>query len=451
MNAKRWLKQHQYVLRIRPAMDLCERLYEIARDVKNDARPAAQGGWPARIFPFRTPRPYGRRELRELRRAVRAQHTSYADGDALARFERLLAARWRAKHAIAVSSGTSALHAALIAAGIGPGDEVIVPALTHVSTALAVLYQGAVPRFVDAHPDSWNIDPAQIEAQVSERTRAILPVHLGGVPCDMDAIQGVATRHGLVIIEDAAQAHGASYGTKSIGTLGRLGCFSFQSTKTMTTGEGGAVLTDDDELARRVRLAMNIGESTGRGRATADMADFRAGTPLAYEIVGWNYRMSALQASLGIGQLERLDAMCAARNANAARLWEHFSGLSGVRRQAVPTNATPVYSSFFVELTPGSGGPGRDELARMLAEERIDVRLPYPKPLSAHPIFGQPGEHPIAQRICDNAIGFRVDPSLGRRAMDTVGFALRRIFAWSRSHPSEDPASRLTVAEAGRH
>ena len=197
------------------------------------------------------------------------------------------------------------------------------------------------------------------------------------------------------------------------------------------------MLTDDDELARRVRLAMNLGESTGAGHPTADLTSLPADARLQYELLGWNYRMSALQAALGLGQLERLDALCAERNRNAARLWGQLEGLQGIQRQHVLPGTTPCYTSFFALIGEGDEGPNRDELARALALERIDCRLPYQAPLASHAIFGQPGFYPVASRICANALGFRVDPSLGRREMNSVGFAVRRLFEWHASPGDE--------------
>lgn len=426
------MRRHQHRPGVRHGLALCERAYELVRGIGADDRvPAAAGGRPTRLVPMPIPRPFGPGERRQLRSLMRTQNTSFSDGDVIRRFERQLANHWGCEHAIAVSSGTGALHAALIAAGIGPGDEVIVPVLTYVSTALAVLYQGATPRFVDAHPESWNLDVSHVAAAITPRTKAIIAVHLCGVPADMRGIRKLAEAHDLLVIEDAAQAHGALYGDDRVGTCGHLGCLSFQSVKTMTTGEGGAVLTDDDELARRVRLAMNLGESTEGGHPTADLTGLPSDARVQYEILGWNYRMSALQAALGLGQLERLDTLCAERNRNAARLWEQLSGIEGIQRQQLLPGTTPCYSSFFTLLDGSAGGPSRDELARALALERIDCRLPYRTPLASHAIFGQPGAFPVATRICDNALGFRVDPSLGRRDVDSVGFAVRRLCAWS--------------------
>ena len=423
-NLRRWVRLHQRAPGARPLLNGIELAYQAVRRVADrNGRPAEAGGWPIRALPFPAPQPFGGRELRELRRALRDQGLCAPEDDAVRRFERRMASIFGSRHAIAVSSGTSALHAALIAAEIGPGDEVIVPALTHASAALAVLYQGAIPRFADASPGTFNPDPARIEAAVTERTRAIVTVHLCGVPSELAPIRRLAERHGLMLIEDAAQAHGAAYEGRMVGTIGHLGCFSFQSAKTLVTGEGGAVLTDDDALARRVRLAIDFGEV----RRTEE-----PGSRAEYVLVGWNYRMSNLQASVGLAQLERFEAARAARARNAARLREELEGLPGVELQAVPEGATACHSIFFARFDPAAAGRDRDAVAAGLRREGIDLKLPYDRPLAFHRLFGEGGSYPVAERICAEALGFRVDPSLRGREMAAVGAALRRLLAWRR-------------------
>ena len=420
--ARAWMRAHQRAPAVRPLLAGVELAYQgLRRIADRTGRPAEAGGWPMRALPFPAPQPFGRGELRELRRALKEQGLRAPSDGAVGRFERRMQAVWGARHAIAVSSGTSALHAALIAAEVRAGDEVIVPALTHASAALSVLYQGAIPRFVDASESCWNPDPRHIEAAITERTRAIVIVHLCGVPSELAAIRSIADRHRLILIEDAAQAHGASYDGRMVGTLGHLGCLSFQSAKTLVTGEGGAVLTDDDALARRARLAIDFGEI----RAPEDAPGLAE-----YALVGWNYRMSSLQAAVGLAQLERFAESRAARARNAERLARSLAGLPGFEPQGVPERASPCHSIFFARIDPELAGKGRDALARGLRREGIDFKLPYGRPLAAHAIFGQHGAFPVAERICAEALGFRVDPSLGAREMEAVGLALARLLAW---------------------
>lgn len=304
------------------------------------------------------------------------------------------------------------------------------PALTYVSTARAVLYQGGIPRFVDVQPDTWTLDPAAVEEATGERTEAVLVVHLGGVPCDLDAIGEIAARRGLRVIEDAAQAHGARHRGRLLGTCGDLGRFSFGTTKIVCTGEGGVVLVDDDELARRARLAMNVGETALGGRPSLHVEEFQPQTPVRYELLGWNYRMSAAQAALGIGQVRRLDHLRARRDANARRLLERLADPPGLRPQRAPAEAEPCRWNLLFEVTE-EAGVTRDELARALARERVDYVVPSLEPLSAHAIFGQQERRfPVAERLCRTGLGLRVDPAPGRREVDSVAFALRRILSW---------------------
>jgi perosamine synthetase len=422
-----WIKQNQHVIGVRQALDCLEIAYQLALRPRSDDRPAIAGGRRARLVPFASPRPFTRAERRELMRAVRAQNTSFFDGGAVARFESAAARRFGARHAIAVSSGTAALHAALAAVGVGPGDEVVVPALAYVSDAMVVRHLGATPRFVDADAATWNLDAAAVEAAVTDRTRAILAVHLCGVPCDMERLGEIARRRGLHVVEDAAQAHGSRWSGRQAGTIGALGCFSFQSAKTLATGEGGVVLTDDDELARRARLAMNLGETRGGGRPSLDAGCDGAASRYDYDVLGWNHRLGALAAAVGVAQLARLDSIRAARARNAQRLRAGLAE-SGLVVQAVPDGADPCWSSVFALLPDAAE---RDGLARALAAERIDVRRPYDRPLPRHALFADPRPFPVAERVCRSAIGFRVDPSLGAREMEATIWAVRRGLAWA--------------------
>jgi dTDP-4-amino-4,6-dideoxygalactose transaminase len=408
-------------------------LYERARPLLGDPRrPAAAGGRPARLLPFPRPRPFGAAERRELRRAVNAQETSFSDGGTIHRFEAALRGAWGAEHALAVSSGTAALHTALMACGVGAGDEVIVPVLTHAATALAVLHQGARPRFVDVHPETWNLDPQGVAEVITPRTRAVIAVHLCGVPCEMGALGELTRAHGLVLIEDAAQSHGSTFDGRPTGLLGDVGCFSFQSTKAITSGEGGAVLTNDGELASRARLAMNLGERTSAGRATVDLEDFGPFERLDYTSVGWNYRMGALQAALGLGQLARRERLWARRRENARELWRRLQRVPELRRQGVPAGADPCPASLSVEFTGEAGAEERDQLARDLVREGVDFRMPYPVPLSSYKVFDSPGHFPNAERACRRTIGFRVDPEVRRSELRATAFAVERILAWRR-------------------
>ena len=367
---------------------------------------------------------------------ARGQSTSFFDGDSVRRFEQELGARWGCEHVLATSSGTAALHVALMAADVGPGDEVIVPVLTYVATAMAVLHAGATPRFVDVDPVTWNLNPSKLEEAVTSATKAIIPVHIGGVPCDMPAIQAVADRHDLLVIEDASHAHGSTHGGQFCGTLGDLGCFSFGSPKSLTTGEGGAVFTNDSRLAERARIAMNLGECAPDGSPTMELDFFNPELRLDYVRVGWNYRMSVAQAALGLGQLARFDSIQARRRGNAAVLSAELKEVPGVSVQRVEQGDDPCFYCFPVRLGP-EAGLGRGQLLAGMARERIDFRLLSNLPLNEHALFGEERAFPVAAELARQAVALRVDPALGTREMRDTTRAIRRLVEWSRAHPRE--------------
>src|SRR6266849_8650115 len=233
----------------------------------------------------------GEEEMANVMEAMRSGWISSL-GAFIGQFERDFAAVCGVAHGVAVANGTTALHLALVAAGVGPGDEVIIPSLTFVATANVVHYCGATPMFADSDPETWQLDPAKLEARITPRTRAIIPVHLYGHPCDMDAILELSARRGLAVVEDAAEAHGAEYRGRRVGAVGTVGCFSFYGNKIITTGEGGMCVTDDAALAERLRLLRDHGMDPKR--------------PYWHEVVGYNYRMTNLQAAVGVAQVKRL-------------------------------------------------------------------------------------------------------------------------------------------------
>ena len=433
MNWKAWIKSQQHRAGIRHALGLTQDVYtRVCRAAGRDELPAIAGGWPIRLVPLPAPRPITRRERAELQRALRGQSTSFFDGLEIQLLEDLLEQRFGSEHALCCSSGTAALHTALMAVGVGPGDEVIVPVLTYVATALAVMQAGATPRFVDADPETWNIDPGGIAAAITPRTKAIIPVHIGGVACDMGAIQELARQHDLYIIEDAAHAHGSTWRGRALGTIGHLGCFSFGSPKTITTGEGGAILTNDAELARQARIAMNLGECTPDGVPSMELEDFRPEERLDYVRLGWNYRMSVAQAALGVSQLRRFDGIRAARAGAGEYLREQLRDVPGVRTQTIPEDASPCFYTFPVEIEEGAG-LSRNELLTGLSREKIDYRLWSNIPLASYTIFADDGDYPVAERLCRSSVGLRADPALGHREHADTVRAIRRLLGWGRA------------------
>lgn len=330
-------------------------------------------------------------------------------GSEVQAFETEFAAYHGARHAIAVNSGTSALHLALLAAGIGPGDEVITTPFTFVATVAAIEYAGARPVFVDIDPVTFTLDPALLEAAVTPRTKALIPVHLYGQPADLDAILDVAARHQLTVIEDAAQAHGAQYRGRRVGSFGQLACFSFYPGKNLGAyGEGGLVLTNDPERARTVRL----------------LRDWGAEKRYHYVLKGYNYRMESIQGAVLRVKLRHLDAWNEARRALAARYDRGFAG-SGVSTPRARDNARHVYHIYALRV------PGRDRLAERLAAQEIQTGIHYPLPLHLLPLYAglgyRAGQFPCAEGAAKEVLSLPIYPELSETDQQRVIEAVRSI------------------------
>jgi perosamine synthetase len=289
-----------------------------------------------------------------------------AQGPAVAEFERLFAAYHGAKHGIAVSNGTTALTAALMAHDIGRDDEVIVPSFTFFATASSVLSVGARPVFADIDPRTFCLDPDSVKSKLTKRTRAIMPVHLYGQPADMGAFEQLCQSHGLVLIEDSAQAHGAAIGKRHVGTWGTA-AFSFYPTKNMTTTEGGMVLTSDEEIARRLRVIRNQGMNQ----------------QYHHERLGYNLRMTDLCAAIGIVQLGRLPNWTTERIANAAF---YNANLRGITTPHLRDECTHVYHQYTVRVRDAHD---RDAICAHLNDRGVGVRVYYPTPIHRQPVFTQ--------------------------------------------------------------
>jgi perosamine synthetase len=291
-------------------------------------------------------------------------------GPRVAEFERAFSAYIGCRHAIAVSSCTTALQLTLLAQGVGPGDEVICPSLSFIATANSIASTGATPIFADIDPETYNIDPQQVEGLITERTRAILVVHQIGLAADMDALSAIAQRHNLPIIEDAACAIGSSYNSELIGRpIGRMACFSFHPRKILTTGEGGMITTDEDQLAERLRRLRQ------HAMSLSDVARHNARTIATetYDEVGYNYRMTDMQAAIGMVQLERLPSFLARRRALAARYTEALQALPWLACPTVPANCEHNYQSYMVRLTDRVADT-RDGIMQRLLEQNISTR-----------------------------------------------------------------------------
>ncbi|WP_193614056.1 DegT/DnrJ/EryC1/StrS family aminotransferase [Nocardioides lijunqiniae] len=268
------------------------------------------------------------------------------NGPRTAEFERLVAEYVGAEHAVAVSSCTTGLHLALLAAGVGPGDEVICPSFSFIATANAIRYCGAVPVFVDIDPRTYNIDPELVEAAITARTRAVLPVSQIGLPADIPAVKAVAARHGLQVVEDAAPSLGATVHGRRLGSLADLTCFSFDARKILTTGEGGMVTTDDARAAERIRLLRAHSASV----STADRDRAQRVVLETYPEVGFNHKITDIQSAIGVVQMGRVDEIVAERERLGRRYDELLAGQDGVETPYVPEGFTHVYQSYNVRL-----------------------------------------------------------------------------------------------------
>jgi perosamine synthetase len=309
------------------------------------------------------------------------------------------------------NSGTAAIHSALYALGIRPGDEVITTAYTFAGTWQPILQQGAVPVFVDIDPRTFDLDPKLVEAAVSPRTKAIIAVHIGGMPADLDEILAIAARHGLHVIEDACQAHGATYHGRQVGSLGVIGCYSLNSSKILTGGEGGLLVADDPELLARASRLRTFGEDIPE-LAKLKGWDFRPYTSFS---IGWNYRHQEMPAALARSQLRRLPAYVETGQRNAAILDEALGGIPGLTTPYVPNDRTSSYYHYRVRLDPAALGAGhvapttfRDALGQALLAAGVGVELWHQQPAPAFPVFEDRGfdmaDYPEAVAMLDSSL-----------------------------------------------
>lgn len=331
--------------------------------------------------------------LRVLQRGI----LSGGDAPEARAFERELAAFVGTKHALLAHSGTSALQLALAAAGVQAGDEVVVPAYSFIATALAVLYVGGVPRFVDIDPATGNLSPEQLEAAIGARTKAIMPVHVHGCPADMDPILAVARKHGLAVIEDAAQAHGARYRGRNAGTLGLAAGFSLQSSKNLSAGEGGVLVTDDDGLMEQANRVRNFGQNlvlAERDHYDATRA-LDGSKPLVSERMGHMFRGNEMMAAFARAQLAKLPSRTAAAQANVRRLFERLSELPGIRPFGEPSGSESVFHKVRVGFDPAAAGLDlsprqlRGALLAALNAEGANTVLWQDHALPEHPLFAR--------------------------------------------------------------
>jgi dTDP-4-amino-4,6-dideoxygalactose transaminase len=356
----------------------------------------------------------------------------FADGEALflggrwvRRLEAMYAARGGSRYAVACNSATSGLVMAAGALDLGPGDEVLVPCMSFHATATALVPWGCVPVFVEVKPDTFCIDAADAALKITPRTRAIMVVHLGGSPANMDEILSLARTHNLRVIEDCAQSLGAQFRGREVGSIADVGVHSLTETKSITCGEGGVVMTNDARIARKARLIRNHGEG---------VADDRWSDDDLVNIVGMNYRLTDLQAALAIAQFEQIDERNLVRQENASHLAARLSRWPSFVRQAVEPEATPAWFLFKTRYVPGPGMPSRNELAAMLAAEGIPTVAGYTRLLYENPLFARRGARygkgtcPRSEAINREFLWFPfINPPNGRADMDDAADAVEKI------------------------
>ncbi|NLH98320.1 MAG: DegT/DnrJ/EryC1/StrS family aminotransferase [Chthonomonadales bacterium] len=400
---------------------------------------AIDGGTPVRQKPWPAWPIFGQEEERLLTDVLHSGQWWSVGGRRVPEFEEAFAQLQHAQHAVAVTNGTAAIEIALRALGIGCGDEVIVPPYTFIATASSVLAVGATPVFADIEPSTLNLDAEAAAAAITERTRAIIPVHIGGCPANMDRILAVAQQHGLAVIEDAAQAHLAEWKGKRVGALGDCGTFSFQASKNLNAGEGGAIVTSDPEVYDKCWSVHNVGRT-------------KTGRWYEHHVLGGNFRMTEWQAAILLAQMSRVEEQAERRTANAAHLSSALAAIPGIRVQrAVPEVTRHAYHLYILRYTPEAfGGRSRDEFVRALSAEGVPCASGY-VPLYKEVVFqrktagigswcraGRPVDYgavhcPVCEEVCGDAVWLFQSMLLADASdMDDIAEAIGRIHsAWS--------------------
>ena len=326
-----------------------------------------------------------------------------ASGSRVKEFEKQFAEFVGTKYATATTSGTTALHIALLCLGIKEGDEVIVPSFSFIATANTVLFCNAKPVFCDVNPKTFNIDVEKIESLITEKTKAIMPVHLFGQPTDMQPLLEIAEKHGLHVISDAAQAHGAKYDGKMVGSFGDAECFSFYPTKNMTTGEGGMITTNNEEFAKKADSIRNHGrEKTQWG--------------YEHEQVGYNYRMTDIAAAIGIEQLKKLPGFNERRRENARYLNDRLAGIEGIEIPYVLPNVRHVYHQYTIKCD------NREAIIQKLKDNDVGFGIYYPKPMHLYSHLKQfaHDDLKISEKLADRVLSLPVHPALSHEDLETI-------------------------------
>ncbi|MGQ9881788.1 MAG: DegT/DnrJ/EryC1/StrS family aminotransferase [Armatimonadota bacterium] len=402
-------------------------------------RPAIAGGEPAKRTPLGREKRYGEEELQQLREALEQGSLFYAHGNKVKMLEQRFAQMNGVPYAIACSSGTAAIHAALIAVGISPGDEVITSPITDMGSVIPILYQGAVPVFADLYPHSYTLVPESVEARITPNTRAVLAVHLWGNACDLQALREICHKHHLWLIEDCAQAFGCRYRGEPIGTIGDIGCFSLNEFKHISCGDGGIVITRNEHLARRLRLATDKCYSREPG-VTQRNPTFLAN----------NYRMTELQGAVAVAQLEKLESIVARRRRWCEALSERLRGLPGITLPQPTPGCEPSWWFYMMRVVPDSLGADAASFAEALRAEGLPVSAHYiGQCVYQYPIFTdhsafERGTHaycarayteglcPSAETILDTCVVLAVNEAYTDTDLEETAYAIRRVAQWFR-------------------
>lgn len=388
---------------------------------------AIEGGRPVR----ETLLPYGRQcvDEEDIQAVVAVLRSDWlTTGPKVREFEEAFAARVGAQHAVAVCNGTAALHAAVHALGIGPGDEVIVPAMTFAATANCVVYQGGTPVFADVDNGTLLIDPVQVEKKVTPRTKAIIAVDYAGQPCDYDRLRAIADHHGIKLVDDACHALGGTYKGRPVGALADLSTFSLHPVKHITTGEGGIITTNDATLAQRMKVFRNHG-------ITSEHRQREAAGGWFYEMVdlGCNYRLTDFQCALGLSQLRKLQMWIERRQTIARRYDAAFAGLKAVRPLMAGPNVSHAYHLYVIMLDLDKLRVKRETVFAALRAEGIGVNVHY-IPVHLHPFYQKrfgtkPGLCPVAEAVYERIASLPIFPGMADGDVEDVITAVRKVVA----------------------
>lgn len=350
-----------------------------------------------------------------VRKALRTGWLSSV-GPFVSEFEQAFANYIGVKHGVAVTSGTAALHVALLALGIGPGDEVIVPAFTMAATWLAVLYVGAKPVFVDCDRQTFNLDTNLLESKISSRTKAIIPVHIFGEPVEMEPILQFAAKHGLMVIEDAAEAHGAEIRNQKCGSFATLGCFSFYANKLVTCGEGGMIVTDDDQLADSMRRFRDLHHSSKR---------------FIHDGIGYNYRLTNVQAAIGLGELTNIDAYILRKKKMAEQYHRELDNIPGITFQLHSSNNQCIYWMMAILVDANKFGLSRDQLRERLSSGGIDSRDFFYPPTSQpvlKPFLTSNDNFPNTEYLANNGLYLPSGLAITEKQIQKVCHLIKAIY-----------------------